>query len=325
MPSHHRLVTSRVVIETLVLFVGLSYLAYTLGQNKTTTSLLLYSIVLFAQALLFQRLYIIGHEAAHRKLVLNNRNMNDLLGQALMLPILIPVQIYRKVHNFHHGFNRRDHHTSALDVFVSPWRVTPIVRVFYYLVWYVGVFAGGYFLHSVASIIIFLFVPTSKAVRVSPAFKNWKQKDRVRSWLEFLACVSFHLLVAFIFGYEVLLYSLGLPFLAFAWLWSLLVYIFHYHTTLGQQTRFNVRSLQQNWFFSWLLLNFNQHATHHMFPNVPWYKLLERHAELPKPYAQKNQTTSSVWGAILKQLSGPTIVYKKDPDPTPQLFVRWED
>lgn len=113
--------------------------------------------------------------------------------------------------------------------------------------------------------------------------------------------------------------------LAFAWVWSLLVYVLDHDTTIGTHTRYNVRTLRQHGVLSWLLMNFNQHASHRMFPNVPWYELPERWQELPEPFHVKNQDADRYWRAILQQLAGPTIVYAEDAFPTPHLFVRWED
>jgi len=323
----HTNVTARLLVETVVLLIACAWSAVTLGAavQENRWWLAGYLPLLAFQALLFQRLYIIGHEASHRKLIPKRPVLNDLLGQVMLLPILIPVRIYRQVHMFHHGFNRKDHHTSALDVFVSPWPVTPLVRGYFTVLWYLGVFAGGYFLHSVISVVVFLFVPTRHAVKLSPAFKKWKNQDRLAAWLQLLACAAFVVGIGLVFGWGTWRLVWLYPFLAFAWVWSLLVYVFHYHTTIGEHTRYNVRALRQHPFFSWLLLNFNQHASHHMYPNIPWYQLPERRQELPPVFAEKNQVTESYWGAILNQLKGPTVVYAEDRDPTPQLFVRWED
>lgn len=336
----HAVITARLLIETVALLVASAWAAIAIAGAATGGGpgaaaggatagdprwWWLYPPVLLLQALLFQRLYIIGHEASHRKLVPGDPLRNDLLGQLMMLPILIPVRIYRQVHMFHHGFNRRDHHTSALDVFVSPWPLTPLARAYFTLLWYLGVFAGGYFLHSVASVIIFLFVPTRHAEKVSPAFKRWTDRDRVTAWAQLLACFAFVVGLGFVLGWDAWRFAWLYPFLAFAWVWSLLVYVFHYHTTIGEDTRFHVRALRQHGVLSWLWLNFNQHASHHMAPNVPWYQLPESRQELPEPFRVKNQNTDRYWRAILQQLAGPTIVYAKDADPTPHLFVRWED
>ena len=322
---HHARTTLWVTLETVLGFVLLSVLAVLLSAYLGTWwAWVLYAPLLLLQALWFERLYIVGHEAAHKKLIPWNRSRNDLLGQMLMLPILFPVSVYRKVHYFHHGFNRKDHHHSALDVFVTRRTITPLVRAYYFFLWYAGIFAGGFLLHSVASVVIFLFIPTERARTISPAFENWTSKDRVIAWLQLSACIAFHALVYMLLGAKVYAFVLGYPFLAFAWLWSLLIYIFHYQTTISADVRFNVRSLDQHWFLSWVMLNFNQHTTHHGNPSLPWYRLLGSRRELPAPYA-RNQNTGSFWHAIAQQLRGPTIVHTDDPNPTPHLFVRWED
>lgn len=323
----HTSVTTRLMVETVALLVATAWAAVAVGGAVAVDRwwLLAYLPLLLFQALLFQRLYIVGHEASHRKLVPKRPVLNDLAGQMMLLPILIPVRVYRQVHMFHHGFNRKDHHTSALDVFVSPWPVTPIVRGYFTVLWYLGVFFGGYFLHSVASVIVFLFVPTRHAVKLSPAFKKWKNRDRLAAWLQLSACAVFVVGLGLLLGWPPWRLVWLYPFLAFAWVWSLLVYVFHYHTTIGEHTRYNVRALPQNRFFSWLLLNFNQHASHHMYPNIPWYQLPERKEELPEVFSEKNEVTDSYVHAILNQLKGPTVVYAQDRNPTPQLFVRWED
>jgi fatty acid desaturase len=129
MISRHALLTTRLLLETVGLFALLAVLAMRVTSSDWAW---LYPSLLLAQAFTLQRIYIVGHEAAHKKLVPSNRHWNDALGQIMLMPILVPVVIYRKVHYFHHGFNRKDHHHSALDVFVSPWPVTLVVRGFFY-------------------------------------------------------------------------------------------------------------------------------------------------------------------------------------------------
>lgn len=325
--TRHRWLTARIVGETVFFFFMLAVTAINVGAHWGESLLwnAAYLIVLLAQGLALQRIYIVAHEAAHKKIAPNNLRANDWLGQMVLLPMLVPLQVYRAIHVFHHGFNRRDVHTSALDVFVSPWRVTRFVRAVCYTLWFLGVFCGGFFFHSLVSIVLFLFLPTRTAQKISPAFKHWTGRDRAIAWGQFLGGAALYAVVYFTLGGDVFRLTLLYPLLAFAWVWSLLVYIFHYHTTLGARTRYNVRAIQRHWFFSWLMLNFNEHATHHMYPNIPWYELPERKQELPAVYAEKNKTESSVWRAILNQLHGPTVVYAGDTDPAPWLFVHWED
>jgi fatty acid desaturase len=98
--------------------------------------------------------------------------------------------------------------------------------------------------------------------------------------------------------------------LAFAWVLSILVYIFHYDTTIGEEVRYNVRSVKPIPFLSWVLMNFNEHATHHQYPNIPWYELPKKRKNLPENYSKKNQNTWNFFKAIFNQLKGPNIQYE---------------
>jgi fatty acid desaturase len=82
--------------------------------------------------------------------------------------------------------------------------------------------------------------------------------------------------------------------------------VYHYDTTVGPDVRHNVRSLPRQRFFSWLLLNFNEHATHHYDPNIPWHQLPDRRHILPEAY-HHNQGVTSLWQAIWQQTRGPHI------------------
>ncbi len=320
------IINARLLAETGLLFVVFALLANRLGPeaNRSGPALFLYLAVLLAQGLILQRIYIIAHEAAHRKLAARVQ-VNDLIGQIVLTTIFVPLQIYRKIHQFHHGFNRKNVYTSALDVFISPWPITPAVKATCYGLWYMGVFAGGLFLHSLVSIVLFLFMPVRVARKISPAFRNWSNRDRAIAWAQFGGAVVLQAGFAYVLGGSVWLFTFGLPLLAFAWIWSLLVYVFHYRTTLGEPTRYNVRAIRAGTFSRWWLMNFNQHATHHMYPHIPWYELPAQARELPAAFAAKNKTAKSLWQAVTNQLHGPLIVYRQDANPLPQFFVHWED
>lgn len=108
------------VAETLLVFIGISGLAVGILYLPVSevTRWVLYAPLLLFQGLWFYRFYIVGHEASHKKLFVESKSKNDLWGSVVLLPIMTPINIYRKIHMFHHGFNRKDHHTSALDTFV---------------------------------------------------------------------------------------------------------------------------------------------------------------------------------------------------------------
>ncbi len=156
--ENHNRITIRLLIETLAIFLVLTAAAnFCRSADKYFYKWFLYAPVLLAQAFWLDRLYVVGHEATHGKLFPGNRALNDLIGMTTLLPLAVPLRIFRKIHQFHHGFNRRDVHTSALDVFVADAPVSKIKNFYYNAAWFVGVFGSGYFWHSFASIVIFLF------------------------------------------------------------------------------------------------------------------------------------------------------------------------
>ena len=307
----HLPLTVRLLCESLFVFLLLA--AATLlvdrgypAQLASPRTPLLIALVLL-QGCWLHRLYVVAHEASHGKLWPGNRRGNDLLGQLLLLPLMLPLRIHRKIHAFHHGHNRRDLETSALDTFVVRGQASRARRLGYQLLWYLAVFAGGFFLHSLISVLLFLLMPLSLARRISPAFKGWRRRDQVRSLISFGLGLGLHLAVGLSLGARGWALLLGLPMLAFAWVYSLLVYIYHYDTGYGPAVRFHVRSLEPNRVASWWLLNFNEHATHHRDPKLPWYLLPQHRAPLPPEHAQ-NQNVETIAGAILAQLRGPRIV-----------------
>lgn len=306
-------VNNRLVLETIAVFMLLSIVAVGLHRLPLNAALMwvVYLPLLLFQGLWFYRFYIVGHEAAHGKLFRDNKRRNDLWGSIILLPLMVPVTIYRKIHMFHHGFNRKDDHTSALDTFVFKNKPSRLRIAYCYLLWYVSVFLGGFFLHSLVSVLLFLFVPVSLSSRISPAFNNWTIKDQLQSVLLFSLGVLLHVGVWLLFGRDIYLYSLGLPMLSFGWVLSVLVYIFHYDTTVGNTVRYNVRSLHRVPVFSWVLMNFNEHATHHQYPNIPWYELPRKRTPLPEEFDRKNQHTWSFFRAIANQLKGPRIVWEE--------------
>lgn len=256
------------------------------------------------------RIYIVAHEGVHGKLLPSTPRLNDLVARLLLVPLAVPLTIYRKIHLFHHGSNRKDPATAALDGFVISGKITPLRRLWYRAVWFFYVFMGGFFLHSLITILLFLVVPTRTLRRIDPVFNGWRTQLRIRAWGEFLTGLAFHVCVITLAGGDRWMALLGWPIIAFAWVWSLLLYIYHYDTTIGADVRHNVRSLHGGTVTRWLFLNFNEHATHHFDPSIPWYLLPERRHRLP-PQFEGNSNVGTITGAILQQLKGPRIVRKR--------------
>jgi len=302
----HRPLTSRLLCETVALFAILA--AATLLADRSSGPLrALVPVLVVAQGMWLHRIYVVAHEASHGKLWPDDRRINDLLGQVLLLPLLLPLRIHRKIHAFHHGHNRRDLETSALDTFVVRGRCGPLRRAGYFALWYLAVFAGGWFLHSLISVVLFLVLPLRVARRVSPAFKGWRRRDQLASLAMFGVALALHLGLGAMFGARTWALVIGWPLLAFAWCYSVLVYIYHYDTDYGPAVRHHVRSLRPHPLAAWWLLGFSDHATHHREPKLPWYALAEHRQPLP-PEHEANQKVETIAAAILQQLRGPRII-----------------
>lgn len=304
----HNWISAALLFETLSVYsvlVGLAVWAARTGAGAWALAPLALAIGLW-----LDRMYTVGHEAGHKKLFPDHPRLNDLAGALVLAPLLVPLVVYRKIHAFHHGHNRRAPKVATLDVVVLPPEPGPrrrLARLYGWVTWLLGVFGGGFYLHGLVSIVLFLVLPTKVACRVSPAFRNWKPRHRLRAWTELASGVLVHLLAWYTLGGDVWLAAFGLPTLAFAWIYSLMVYIYHYDTTIGGDIRYNVRSLPPSPVLSWLLLNFNEHVTHHADPRLPWYMLPRRRVTLPPEYAG-NTRVRSVLGAVLQQLRGPVFV-----------------
>ena len=306
-PGPHTRKSLILLAETGVVFAAL--IAGALAALRGLPPVLAWPAILLlavAQGLWLDRLYTVAHEAVHLKLFPGRRLANDLVGMALMVPVVAPFTIFRRIHGFHHGGNRRDRATAALDHMRVPETAGPGAAAARRGLWYFYVFAGGFFLHTLAAILIFLLVPGRRAERISPVFRAWPSRLRLLSWAQFLAGIGVHAGFAAAFGGVAWAAALGLPLLVFAWFWSMLLYVYHYRTSVGGDVRLNVRSLPRQPFFSWLLLNFNEHSTHHRDPNIPWYDLPRRRTALPPSHAA-NQDCESLVQAVLRQRAGPIL------------------
>jgi fatty acid desaturase len=302
----HDGVSARLVIMGLAGFVALGAALLAVQDTTSPGRMPLLALLIVAQGLWIYRLYLIAHEAAHSKLFPRSPWLNDALAVVLLAPLGAPLAVYRKVHHFHHGSNRKDDRHAALDHFHVAADAGPVTLAYKRAVWIFYVFLGGFFLHAVATIVIFLFVPTRFAARIDPAFARWRASDRARAWLQLLPALALHLGVALGLGSGAWKLVLGAPLLVFAWLSSLLLYVYHYGTSVGPDVRCNVRALPRQPLLSWLLLNFNEHVTHHADPGLPWYLLPARRVPLPARFSA-NQNVGSLWQAIWQQRRGPVM------------------
>jgi fatty acid desaturase len=265
-------------------------------------------LVAVPRGLWIQRHYCLGHESAHDKLLPGRPWANDLLGTLSLFALLTPLPVFRKIHRFHHGHNRRDLRTSALDVVWvrnnATWRRT-LARI----QWRLTAFGCGWFLHGLVSIALFLCLPMRVATRVSPAFRGWTPRQRWSSVVSFAGAVLIHVVALRFLGLDAWLPMFATPLLVFAWIYSAQLYIYHYDMSVGPEVTRHARSLGGP-VIHWWLMGLNEHATHHRHPAVAWYALRAAGAEDgARGDGPTEPRRSFLWG-IAQQWRGPRVVVR---------------
>lgn len=260
------------------------------------------------RGLWLQRHYCIGHEASHLKLYPANRHLNAVLGQLYLLPLLTPLAVFRKIHMFHHGHNRRDHHTSALDV-IWLQRNTWYWRTYGWLRWLSATYLGGWFWHGLISILLFLMLPVSLARRISPAFEGWTTGKRMESVAAFGVGLAILLSPIAYGGLGLWLACWGAPLAVFSWFYAAHLYVYHYRTAVGPAVHQHARHLG-GFIASWWLLNLNHHDVHHAHPSVVWYAIPQ---VAPNGRNVEFGAGRSLWWGIWHQLHGPLLLIRENP------------
>lgn len=297
---NHLLRTTYLLAETALVSIALTAASIWCSRIGAIWAVWLLAL---PRGLWIQRHYCVGHEASHLKLFPSSRRWNAVFGQLYLLPLLTPLAVFRKIHMFHHGNNRRDHHTSALDVIWLP-RDRWYFRVYGWLRWLFATYLGGWFWHGLVSILLFLLLPVSLARRISPAFEGWTTKQRLESIVVFgvaLAVLLWPLAVGY---FQLWVAVWGAPLVVFSWFYSAHLYVYHYRTGFGPSVRNHARHLGGR-LASWWLLNLNHHDTHHARPAVVWYAI--PHVSSPTR-AVEFGSGKSLWWGILHQLRGPLFL-----------------
>jgi fatty acid desaturase len=297
----HRRRTVLMLLETFGVSLGLAALSTWAWQNEQGV---LAGLLAVPRGLWIQRHYCVGHEAAHGKLFPGRPWRNAVWGQLALLTLLTPLRVFRKIHQFHHGHNRRDLNTSALEVI---WiaKDTRLRRFGAWCQWLGATYACGWFWHGLISILLFLMLPVSVAVRISPAFRGWSSSDRVWSIAAFAFALLLHGAAWAALGSDGWLVLVGAPLAVFSWIYSAQLYIYHYDSTTGPNVTHHARSLGGPW-VNWWLLNLNEHDTHHQRPAIVWYALPDAAARA----GRGPQARMSFLSGIRSQLKGPRIVVR---------------
>lgn len=225
-------------------------------------------------ATLIFRNFSLMHDAVHRA-VSKNSNLNDLVGITSGAICLLPFEPWRRSHLEHHSWSGnldRDPVMALVkgfpnfsvrlqNVLSRFWQIwIPLLAIMQYGVFYV--LAAKVFLAKRDSFKVLVSL-------VAPIF----------FWGVALAVLPTH------FSLTILLPAF------FVYMIAVEVVNFPHHLQLPQhqgETRFAAWEQYKTartctypkWFARLVVLNFNYHVEHHMFPDVPWYHLNKLHARI---------------------------------------------
>ncbi|WP_046023358.1 fatty acid desaturase [Magnetospira sp. QH-2] len=233
-----------------------------------------------------------------------NRTVNNGVGRFFGWQFGAPFRVLRQAHLIHHKVSR-----TAMDrpeVWNREGESWLARAINYYGNLIIGLYA------TEVSALVLCWIPQpwlGRVVRIifrprdegSPDVRDWAVKQLVedgRHWALRLDA----LIICVLYGLSFWLYGAYWPLLLAAilgrgFLISFLDNIYHYGTPLDQ-IRYSLNLSLPGW-TSALILHFNHHRTHHLFPHVPWRGLPAIHAEKDRGYEQ------SYAFAALNQLKGP--------------------
>lgn len=248
------------------------------------------------------------HEAVHNA-ASRNKTLNDWNGIFAGAVCLLPFEPWKKSHLEHHQWSgniERDPVMAVVRVFP---KMTPASRgffSFFWRAWFPMLACMQYFVFWALAMKIYIQKPKSLKVAASLL-------SPIVFWTAAIALFPLHVQII---APSILLYFLAVE-----------VVNFPHHLQLpqhGGDTKFPVweqyriaRScVYPRWFGRLIVLNFNYHIEHHMFPDVPWYHLEKLHAEV-RTALSENYNTDPYFAWILENKQKPLLDVLKSAPPAP--------
>jgi omega-3 fatty acid desaturase (delta-15 desaturase) len=244
-------------------------------------SWLLFPFFAFAQGTLFWSLFVIGHDCGHGSFS-RRRWLNDLVGHLLHTPLLVPYQGWRSSHRLHHRFTGNADREEA-------WR--PLTEAQYRaLPWYTRL------LRDRLTLFVFPFyllrgTPWRAGSHFHPRSPLFRPSDRGRVLTSGALCAGWLaglVALASAFGPLSVLRHYVAPWLVFVVWVDLVTLLHHAHPEVPWCTdeswsplRGALATVDRR--YGWLERvhhHAGHHVAHHLFPEIPHYRLAEATASL---------------------------------------------
>lgn len=265
-------------------------------------SWLFFPIFWFAQGTMFWALFVVGHDCGHGSFS-KHKWLNNLIGHLSHSPILVPFHGWRISHRTHHA------NTGNIDTDES-WY--PVTESKYAEMGFLEKLMRFYLPLLAYPLYLFRRSPGKQGSHFmpsSPLFKPSERNDILISTLCWLAMVGFLAALTFQFGFLFLLkYYLGGYVVFVIWL-DLVTFLHHTEDDIpwyrGEDWYFLKGALstidRDYGIFNPIHHDIGTHVAHHIFSNMPHYKLKEA-TEAIKPvlggyYRKSNEP---IWKSFFK-------------------------
>lgn len=297
------------LIVHLIMDASLFSVIYLLCANQSFPEVRYFSIPLIA-TLMFRN-FSIMHEAVHG-LVSKNKLLNDIYGLISGTLCLLPFDAWRRSHLEHHFWSGNiDKDPVMVIVKVFP-QMSEQSKKYLNMTWKYWIPLLAFMQHMVFwSLSIKQFFGHSRqflylASLVLP----------IITWLSLaiLLPVSFSLEIL---APSVLLYLVAVEVVNFPHHLRLPQYRDDTRLAIWEQHEIARSCIYPRWLARFIVLNFNYHAEHHMFPDAPWYRLEEVHQKAAA-LLKDNLNTDENMTFIVKNRQKPLEYLMAPGEKTPQ-------
>ncbi|MGZ5093010.1 MAG: fatty acid desaturase family protein [Burkholderiales bacterium] len=223
--------------------------------------------------LMMQGVFSLMHECFHNQ-GHPSAMLNDALGALCGSIFGTAYTLFRVNHEGHHVRNRLP---AELAEYVLPGESATRKIVTYYFA-----ILGGIWLGSFVAALVLPFVPYRYAARLnrparsmngySLSFAEFSAADWKRLRLESAIGLAIWTTAIVLLDWN---WRVLVPlYVAFAFSWSSLQWVYHMRTPLDRvEGAYDLRAPR---FVRWLFLNFNYNLTHHRYPRLPWQAMHEK-------------------------------------------------
>jgi fatty acid desaturase len=220
-------------------------------------------------------LTVLMHESSHN-LFTRHHHIDQWIGAACGLPLMVSTFGYRKRHAEHHKHTRTDGDPDDIEVFGKhPRALLAAYAVLFFL--------GGY---------AFLVDVPLRAMRsTSPA-------ERRMMIIEASLLIMVHTTAWLLIPTHIMLEGWLIPLLVAVQIANIRGVAEHGMTTAGNEF-INTRTVRTNPVMSLLMCNVNYHVEHHLFPGVPWYNLPRLHEVLAPEYRKAGTSVYSSYTSFI--------------------------